>query len=364
MLPCKCIHQCSHKDAYQRKAEGEVGFCFNSNRFVLLMVLLPLGWNHALLYAAEPSTAELYQRSAAMLAQNPAQVIVHFEQSLSSLPQAPAWYQRDWYLLVARAYTTQNLFLQARDSLIKADALVPTGIDAGEIALTAGYVAYYQQYRQVARFWFNCADKFPNPPESRAKLLLNLGVVETFAGDYDNAMRHYQTGLALAEQQKFTTLIPMYLNSIGNLYWRLGQYESAIAALRQATFQYAKLKNKVSQSRAGVNLLNVLVTMEDWERYQRLYPGIEQAVTEAEHAEFRLMLNFFEGVRQRRTGQPVSLSDAELKAQLAELKNINLQVTAQLLADKIQLGWQAPKAPVEPPEQQLRLPHTEALCNG
>lgn len=327
------------------------------------MVLLSLGWQHAVLHAAEPLPVELYQQSAAMLAQNPAQVILNFEQSKSSLPQAPAWYQRDWYLLAARAYTARNLFPQARDTVSKADALVPTGIAAGEIALTAGYVAYYQQYRQVARFWFNCADKFPNPPESRAKLLLNLGVVETFAGDYDNAMRHYQTGLALAEQQKFTALIPMYMNSIGNLHWRLGQYEPAITALRQATFQYAKLKNTVSQSRAGVNLLNVLVTMEDWERYQRLYPGIDQAVTAAKHTEFRLMLNIFEVVRQRRTGQPVNLSDTELKTQLAELKNINLQGMAQLLTDKIQLGWQAPTAPVEPPEQQLRLPHTEALCS-
>lgn len=338
-------------------------FDLNSNRFVQLIALLALSWHHVVLHAAEPLPVELYQKSAAMLAQNPAQVILNFEQSKSSLSQAPAWYQRDWYLLAARAYTSRNLYLQARDSLSHADALVPTGIAAGEIALTAGYVAYYQQYRQVARFWFNCADKFPNPPESRAKLLLNLGVVETFAGDYDSAMQHYQTGLALAEQQKFAALIPMYMNSIGNLHWRLGQYEPAITALRQATFQYAKLKNKVSQSRAGVNLLNVLVTMEDWERYQRLYPGIDQAVIEAQHVEFRLMLHIFEAVHQRLTRQPTNLTDDELIAQMTDLKNVNLQGMAQLLSDKIQLGWQAPKVPVEPPEQQLRLPHTEALCS-
>lgn len=328
-------------------------------RFMLLACALQLH----VLHAVEPLPAELYQRSAAMLAQNPAQVIVHFEQSKSLLSQTPPWYQRDWYLLAARAYTARNLFPLARDSLSRADALVPTGINAGEIALTAGFVTYHQQYRQGARFWFNCADRFPNPPESRAKLLLNLGVVEAFAGDYDNAMRHYQTGLALAEQQKFTTLIPMYLNSIGNLHWRLAQYEPAITSLRQATFQYAKLKNTMSQSRSGVNLLNVLVTMEDWERYQRLYPGIDQAVTAAKHAEFRLMLNIFEAVRQRRTAQPISLSDAELITQMTAIQNVNLQGMAQLLTDKIKLDWQAPKAPVEPPEQQLRLPHTEALCN-
>jgi len=312
--------------------------------------------------AAEPSQVELYQRSVAMLAQNPTQVIAYYEQSLPLLPQAPAWYQRDWYLLAARAYTANLFFTQARNSLKRADALVPTGIAAGDIALTAGFVTYHQQFRQGARFWFTCADTFQNPPETRAKLLLNLGVVEAFAGDYDNAMRHYQAGLALAEQQQFDTLVPMYLNSLGNLHWRMGQYESAITALRQATFQYAKLKNIVSQSRAGVNLLNVLVTMEDWERYQRLFPVIDQAVTEAKHREFRLMLNLFEGVRQRRTQQTLSLSDAELKTQLTELHNVNLHAMAQLLADKIKLGWQAPKLPVEPPEQQLRLPHTEALC--
>ncbi|OBP13728.1 hypothetical protein A5320_17570 [Rheinheimera sp. SA_1] len=340
-----------------------MNFCNNIKMIALLPAML-LSWHSTLLYAAPPPTAELYQRSAAMLAQNPAQVISNFEQSNSALPQAPPWYQRDWYLLAARAYTARNLFPQARDSLSRADALVPTGIAAGEIALTAGFVTYQQQFRQGARFWFNCADKFPNPPESRAKLLLNLGIVEAFAGDYQSAMTHYQHGLALAEQHKFTTLIPMYLNSIGNLHWRLAQYEPAITALRQATFQYARLNNKVSQSRAGVNLLNVLVTMDDWERYQRLYPGIEQAVVESNNNEFRLMLNIFEAVRQRAVREPLSLSDAELIKLMSELKNINLQGTTQLLAHKIKLGWQAPKVPVEPPEQQLRLPNTEALCNG
>jgi len=331
---------------------------------VVLMVLLPFVWLQPSVQAAEPTPAELYQRSAAMLAQNPAQVISNFEQSKTALPQAPPWYQRDWYLLAARAYTAQQKFTQAREAVAMADALVPNGIDAAEIALTAGFVTYHQQFRQSARFWFNCADKFQNSPESRAKLLLNLGVVETFAGDYDLAMSHYLHGLALAEQYKFASLIPMYLNSIGNLHWRLEQYEPAITALRQATFQYAKLNNKVSQSRSGVNLLNVLVTMEDWERYLRLYPGIEQAVQEAKHTEFRVMLNLFEVVRQRRTGQPVNLPDVALKAELSELRNVNLQRMAQLLADKIQLDWQAPNVPVEPPELQLRLPHTETLCKS
>ncbi len=339
-----------------------MNFCDTLKIFVLLPATLLLCWGSSTLQAAELSTAELYQRSVAILAKNPAQVIVYFEQTSNALQQAPAWYQQDWYLLAARAYTARGLYPQARDSLLRADALVPSGLAAGDIALTAGFVTYHQQYRQSASFWFHCADKLPNPPESRAKLLLNLGIVEVIAGEYQTAMTHYQHGLALAEQHQFTTLIPMYLNNIGNLHWRLAQYEPAVAALRQASFRYAALNNKVSQARSGVNLLNVLATMDDWQRYQRFYAGIEQAVAEAKHQEFVLMLSIFEAVRQRATQQSTTLSDDKLRQQMSLLRNINLQDMAQLLAAKVKLDWQAPKPPVEPVEQQLRLPHTEALC--
>lgn len=341
-----------------------MNFCNLFRIFVLLPALLQLSCGSSSLLAAEISTVELYQRSMALLAENPAQVIVNFEQTRKVLQQAPAWYQQDWYLLAARAYTARGLYPQARDSLIRADDLVPTGLPAGNIALTAGFVTYHQQYRQSARFWFNCAEKLPNPPESRAKLLLNLGIVEAFSNEYQSAMAHYQNGLALSEQHQFSTLIPMYLNNMGNLYWRLAQYEPAITALRQANFRYAALNNKVSQSRSGINLLNVLVTMEDWARYQRFYPGIVQVVAEVGNQEYELMLSIFEAVRQRTTQQKVTLSDTALKQQMSALRNINLQEMAQLLAAKIQLDWRAPKAPMEPAEQQLRLPNTQALCFG
>lgn len=314
------------------------------------------------LSAAEPPGAELYQRSKALIVQSPQQVAENYQQISNQLPQAPAWYQRDWYLLAARAYAATGLFEQARQLLVLADALVPQGLTAGDIAMTAGYVTYLQQYRHSARSWFLCADKFSHPPESRAKLLLNLGIVEVFAGDFKSALSHYQQGLALAEQHHFDMLIAMYQNNLGTLYWRLGQYEPAILALRQASFKYARLKNINSQSRAGVNLLNVLATIEDWERYQRFYPSIAAAVEAADHQEFATMLSILEAVRQRFSGTNSELSDSALKAQMTSLTTVNLQQMAQLLADKIKLNWRAPPVPLEPADVTLTLPNTELLC--
>lgn len=327
------------------------------------VVLLLLGcWQSFALTAAEPPGAELYQQSKQLLVQSPGRVIEHFQQISTQLPQAPAWYQRDWYLLAARAYAATNLFEQARRLLLQADALVPLGLTASDIALSAGYVTYLQQYRHSARDWFLCADTFSHPPESRAKLLLNLGTVESFGGNFKSALQYYQQGLALAEQHQFEPLIAMYQNNLGNLYWRLGQYEAAIMALRQALFRYAGLKNINSQSKAGINLLNVLTTIEDWARYQRFYPSIASAVKHAEHTEFATMLLILEAVRQRLSASTITLSDAALKAQMASLKSVNLQYMAQLLANKIKLNWQAPAVPVEPVDVKLTLPHTELLC--
>jgi len=315
-----------------------------------------------MLNAAEPPGAELYQRSKTLIVQSPQQVAENYQQISNQLPQAPAWYQRDWYLLAARAYAATGLFDQARQLLVLADALVPQGLTAGDIAMTAGYVTYLQQYRHSARSWFLCADKFSHPPESRAKLLLNLGIVEVFAGDFKSALTHYQQGLELAEQHHFDMLIAMYQNNMGTLYWRLGQYEPAIQALRQASFGYARLNNTISQSRAGINLLNVLATIEDWERYQRFYPSIAVAVKASDHQEFATMLQILEAVRQRFSGKNSELSDSALKAHMASLITVNLQQMAQLLAEKIKLDWRAPPVPVEPADITLTLPNTEQLC--
>jgi hypothetical protein len=154
----------------------------------------------------------------------------------------------------------------------------------------------------------------------------------------------------------------MYQNNLGTLYWRLGQYEPAILALRQASFSYTRLKNINSQSRAGINLLNVLATIEDWERHQRFYPNIAAAVKAAGHQEFATMLRILEAVRQRFAGKNIELSDSALKAQRASLTSVNLQQMAQLLAEKIKLNWQAPPVPVEPADIVLTLPNTELLC--
>ncbi len=314
------------------------------------------------LAAAEPPGAGLYQLSQTLLANQPATVSQHYQQLSAQLSQTPAWYQRDWHLLAARAYAAQRLWSEAWHSLSLADQLVPQGIVAADIAMTAGYVAYQQQYRTAARYWFLCADQFANPPLTRSKLLLNLGAIESFRGDYVAAMAFYQQGLALAEQHEFVTLLPMFNNNMGALYWRLGQYELAIAALRQASFRYARLQQLQSQSRAGINLLNVLVTIEDWERYQRFYPRIAQQVQKAGASEFGLFLQVLEVIRQRLTGQGSSMTDAQLQTILAQLTVLNVQQMAQQQVAKIGLHWQAPPPPLAAEQFSSQLPHTARLC--
>lgn len=314
------------------------------------------------LMAAEPPGAGLYQLSQTLLANQPATVSQHYQQLSAQLGQTPAWYQRDWHLLAARAYAAQRLWSEAWHSLALADQLVPQGIVAAEIAMTAGYVAYQQQYRTAARHWFLCADQFANPPLTRAKLLLNLGAVESFRGDYAAALAFYQQGLALAEQHEFVTLLPMFNNNMGNLFWRQGQYEQAIAALRQATFRYARLQQLHSQSRAGINLLNVLVTIEDWGRYQRFYPSIMQHVQKAGSSEYGLFLQVLEVIRQRLTGQGSSMTDAQLQTILAQLTVLNVQQMAQQLLPKIGLHWQAPPPALAAEQFSRQLPQTERLC--
>lgn len=305
---------------------------------------------------------QLYQQSVAQLSNQPGIVSHRYQQLLGRLSQTPAWYQRDWHLLAARAYTAQKQWDQAWRSLQLADELVPQGILAAEIALTAGFVAYQQQYRQLARHWFLCADRFDNPPLTRAKLLLNLGTVEAFRGDFTAAARFYQQGFELAEQHEFQQLLPMFQNNMGTLYWRTEQYEAAVSALRQATFGYARLQQSVSQSRAGINLLNVLVTIEDWARYERFFLNISRVVQQTSHTEFKIFLQIMEVVRHRLTGQGSAMTDQALLTLVGKLQNLNLQHMSQRLLVKIGVTWEPPAVIAEPEPAAIALVNTELRC--
>jgi len=331
-------------------------------------------WMMVNVATAEPAIQDARQ----LLAQQPFEVTRIYQLVKPELRLSPAWLQRDWHLLATRAYLQLRNWPKATETLLAADASLTYGLSVAELALLAGTLSYQQQRPRNAWFWFRCAATFDTSPHTRARILLNLGVMASRQQQQKQAHDYYQQGMQLAEAHQFTDLLPMYYNNFGLWFWRNKMLGPAEQMLRQALYQHSRVSGPEAQARAMLNLLVVLVSSRQWDRFIRYQSESEALVKRQENPDYRLLLQLLKGLHQlelsvvNNTSSPEkqSLLPAETEVQstdliqlASQLKSGALRQSVSMLLSQFAVDWQ-PAEPAEQTEQFLALPNTQLQCQN
>ncbi len=316
-----------------------------SGRFILAgrFVLLMLASLHSL--PAAPADDSLAQARQAVVSA-PAYSLQLFSQQQATLSEAPAWYQRDWYLLAARAHTRLKQFASAAQQLQQADALLPNGLTSTELLLTAGFVNVMQQRYSDAAYWYQCAANLTLPPLEQSRVQLSLGLIAFANEDWRSADRFYQQALQLATTYQQTDLVPLLYNNLGLLRWRTGQKSSALRLLKQAQYQYAGQQQDYSYLISSLNLLSVLVAMQDWPAYQRAATGFSRSAQRHGYQELVNYLRWLQALSALQQGLSQDHTELQNLYQSIQLPALQQNASALLAQFMPQLAAQLSAATV------------------
>lgn len=313
-----------------------------------------------LLAVAQAQANPTISQARQLLAKQPDEVIRLYNQAAAELTSAPAWLQRDWHVLATSAFVQQRQWPQASKALVAADHSLMIGMSAAEIALLAGTVAYQQQQLHSAWYWFRCANVFNNPPETAARLTLNLGVMASRHHQEQQALAYYQQGLALTEAHNFERLFPLYYNNLGVWHWRHGELVSAERFFRKALYSHSRQSGIEAQARAMLNLLFVQASAKQWDKFDRYLRETAVLIKKQPNADYPIVLTVLQTLRDYNT-QTNDDAPAQLQALAASIKGASLQQSVQLLLAQHHIVWQ-PTTSAFLPEPLLPLPNTRAQC--
>jgi tetratricopeptide (TPR) repeat protein len=309
------------------------------------------------LHAADP----LEQARAAALTQ-PAESIALFEAQLGDFEQTPAWYQRDWLVLAARAYTRLKQFPQAEQRLRQADTLLSQGLGKTDLLLTAGFVNLMQQKYQAAFYWYQCSAQFDLPPTEQARVVMSLGQIAYLQHDFQQAGLHFQASLDIARQYQLKSLQALLQNNLGLVLWRQQQHAAAIRLLKQAIYGYTQLQEQYSLQMVSLNLLTVVVSQQDWPTYDRYVSRIANSIETGAPADLKHYLALLQALRH--LGKPQQQPDLSQLTPLAKRLEIpGLVQNASWLLQPYGIVapiFERPLAPMH----DLRMPQLEQSCGA
>lgn len=295
-----------------------------------------------------------------LLVKHPAEVVRLYYSAQPELTSAPAWLQRDWHLLATRAFLQLRQWPQAHAALVAADQHLLQGMNAVEIAMLAGAIAYQQQQLNQAWYWFRCAEVFDAPPETSARLILNLGVIAARHQQDALAKKYYQQGLAMVESYKLELLLPMYYNNLGLWYWRQGEFANAEQLFRKALYQHSRHSGTEAQARVMLNLLFVQASAKHWDKFNRYYREAAQLIKKQPNPDFDTVLSLLLAL-QDVSSQTNDQSREQVIALAQQIKGISLQQSTQLLLARHHIRWQA-STETSSSEPLLNLTNTRAQC--
>jgi len=314
-----------------------------------------------LLHAHSSAAADAFDEARAAALTRPAETIALFEAQLPVLSDTPAWYQRDWLVLSARAYTRLQRFSEAEHNLRRADALLNAGLSKTDLLLAAGFVNFMQQKYPAAFYWYQCSAHFDLPPVEQARVDMSLGQISYIQGDFAKATAHFEQSLAAATLYKQPALVALLQNNLGLVLWRQQQYQPALKQLRQAMYGYTQLQERYSLQMASLNLLTVVVSQQDWPAFDRYARSISSTIDKKAPAELQHYVALLQALRK--TTRPVPPADLQQLQQLAAVLRIpGLVQNAALLLQQAGAGSGITPAPALNPQQDLRLPQLEQQC--
>lgn len=326
--------------------------------FIRCCIMLILG---LLAATAALASNDSLQRARAALVSNPAMSVQLFQQQQPTLAAAPAWYQRDWYLVAARANTRLKQFAVAARLLQQTDALLDSGLTKSELLLTAGFVNVMQGRYQDAAYWYQCSRFVQVSPLEQSRVDMSLGLIATFSDDWPDAYRFYQQAFRSATLYQQQELLPLLHNDLGLIHWRMGHPDLALRSLKQAQYGYAKLQQDYSYLISSLNLLSVLVAQQQWPAYERAATTFRRTATQLNYPELLLYLDFLQQLYyDQHQGQ--AGSHAALVPLFDELQLPALRLTARALLHQFAADLPLKPEMPHPNAQQFTLPNLQQSC--
>lgn len=319
------------------------------------LLIVVLFW--ASLVDANPTISQARE----LLAKHPADVVRLYHSAQPELTSAPAWLQRDWHLVAARAFLQLRQWPQAHAALVAADQNLLHGMSAVEVAMLAGAIAYQQHQLHQAWYWFRCAEVFDSPPETSARLILNLGVLAARHQQDALAKKYYQQGLTMAESYNLELLLPIYYNNLGVWHWRQGEFSNAEKLFRKALYQHSRHSGTEAQARVMLNLLFVQASAKQWDKFNRYYRETAELIKKQSNPDYMLMLTLLQALRDF-ASQTNDDAPASIIALAEQIQGISLQQSTQLLLAQHHIHWQA-NTENHTAEPLLNLPNTRAQCS-
>jgi tetratricopeptide (TPR) repeat protein len=323
--------------------------------FIMLLILTGLPGTTA--GAADDSLAQARQA----VVSDPAYTLALFAQQQATLAAAAAWYQRDWYLLAARAHTRLQQFAHAAQHLQQADALLVNGLTSTDLLLTAGFVNIMQQRYADAAYWYQCAANLTLPPLEQSRVQLSLGLIAFANEDWPRAGRYYQQALAIAKTYQQVELIPLLYNNLGLVRWRTGQPDAAIKLLKQAQYQYAGQQQDYSYLMSSLNLLSVWVSRQNWPAYQRAAATFARSVQRHGYQELHNYLQWLHELSVLQQGLSQDSRALQTRYRSIQLPALQQNASALLLQFMPQLQAQLASPPVAA-ATAFELPQLQQRC--
>lgn len=136
-------------------------------------------------------------------------------------------------------------------------------------------------YRREISLLQSLTTKLQKQPDSLAKAasFRNLGEALALAGDIQQAQKHLQQSLEIAQKLRSPEIIATANLSLGNLVYipssSTEQKNKALAYYKQAAISSTTASTKVS---AQLNSLRLLIELEEWAKAQELYPEIQSQI--------------------------------------------------------------------------------------
>jgi signal transduction histidine kinase len=148
--------------------------------------------------------------------------------------------------------------------------------ELGELYLKTG------QYADAYRAFFDGVQNITHIPGKRGNInyqsthYINIGKVYFTINEFDQAMAHYDTAMAIAEKHNFVSQTAIAKSNIGRVYFRKGDFEKALKHYYQA-LEYYKGRN----SKYGIaDLFNKIGGVYEYtERYETAIQYYSDALT-------------------------------------------------------------------------------------
>ena len=96
-----------------------------------------------------------------------------------------------------------------------------------------------------------------------AEVLLAMGNIQLFKGNYSESMNHYLEGLRICEEIEYKSKLPHYYNNIGIVYMRLHENHKALNYYLQALKIFEKLSDTNNMAMAMGNIASIYSSMNN-----------------------------------------------------------------------------------------------------